>query len=362
MQENKRYCVILCGGAGTRFWPYSRRDMPKQFIDFLGTGSSLLQMTVERVRPMVAPENIILVTNKDYEELVHAQLPDIPRENILCEPERRNTAPCILWAANHIAARCPDATIMSLPSDHLVVKEQNFLNAMEEGCCFVEENPALLTLGIKPTAPNTGYGYIQKGKPVPGNDTILKVKTFTEKPNREMAELFIMSGEFLWNSGILVGTADSILRAFARYQPEMAAQFAAGEKVYATPDETAFIAEVHPRAASISIDYAIMEMADNIYVKAADLGWSDLGTWRALYEASPRNGDGCVMQNCRVLTHDCRDTIFAVNGDKIVVAAGLKDYIVADNGNALLICPKADEIRMRQVVDLVASRFGEKYT
>lgn len=358
---NSRYCVIMCGGVGARFWPLSRRMMPKQFIDFLGTGRSLLQMTVDRIRPIVAPENIILVTNGDYEDLVRAQLPDIPVGNILCEPARRNTAPCVLWAASHIAARCPDATVITLPSDHLVLREQAFLDAIGECCDFVDDNDVLLNIGVRPTSPATGYGYIQKGTPVAGNDSIMKAKTFVEKPDRQMAELFVSTGEFLWNSGIFVASADTIIRAFRRHMPEMEALFAADDQIYAGPDEAAFIADVFPRAANISIDYAIMEKADNVYVKEADLGWSDLGSWRALYDASPRNGDGNVMQNCRVLAHDCRDTLFAVAGDKIVVASGLKDYIVADNGNALLICPISEEQSIRQIANEVASRFGDTF-
>lgn len=359
---NSRYCVVMCGGVGARFWPVSRREMPKQFIDFLGTGRSLLQMTIDRISPLVAPENIILVTNRLYEDLVRAQLPDIPVGNILSEPDRRNTAPCILWAVSHIAARCPDATVITLPSDHLVLREQSFLNAIEEGCVFVEDNDSLLTLGIRPTSPKTGYGYIQKGQPVDGNDSIMKAKTFVEKPDLPMAELFLQTGEFLWNSGIFIGTADTILASFRLHMPEMSALFDTGAEFFATSSETEFIEGVYSRAANISIDYAIMEKASNVYVKEADLGWSDLGSWRALYEASPRRGDGCVMHNSQVLAHDCRDTLFAVTGDKIVVASGLKDYIVADNGNALLICPIGEEQSIRQIANEVASRFGEKYT
>lgn len=360
MKSNK-FCVIMCGGVGSRFWPFSRDNMPKQFLDFFGTGRSLLQMAVDRVRPVVPVENIILVTNAKYASVIRGQLPEIPEENILFEPARRNTAPCICWAANHIYARCKDALIATLPSDHLVLKEEAFVRALESGLDFVAQGGRLLTLGIKPTSPNTGYGYIQLGKPVDGIDDTMKVKSFTEKPSQEMARLFVDSGEFYWNSGIFIWRADDILKAFAEFCPDMAQIFDAGAEYYATPLERGFIDENFQNAQSISIDYAVMEKASNVYVKTVDLGWSDLGTWKALYEISPKNGDGNVVQNCKVHASGCEGSLFAVKGDKIIVASGLKDYIVADNGNALLIYPVADEQKMRQIVNDVKSRFGEEF-
>lgn len=359
--KTNRYCVIMCGGVGSRFWPFSRNDRPKQFLDFFGTGKSLLQLTVERIAPIVPPENVILVTNRQYADIIREQLPEVKESNILLEPARRNTAPCICWAAHHIYGLDPTASIVTLPSDHLVLKEQAFREAIDEGLNFVESGDRLLTLGIRPTGPNTGYGYIQQGAPADGFEGILKVKSFTEKPNLEMAKLFLSSGEFFWNSGIFLWSAESILKAFEKYDRETALLFTAPEGVYGSDRETAFIDRIFPNAPSISIDYAIMEKADNVYVKTVDLGWSDLGTWNALYEASPRNQEGNVTQNCKVLATDCSGTIFAAEGDKIIVAAGLKDYIVADNGNALLICPAKDEQKIRQVVNEVKSRFGEKY-
>ena len=351
----------MCGGVGSRFWPFSRSGKPKQFLDFFGTGRSLLQMTVDRISTVVRPENIILVTNRDYAGIIREQLPEVKPENILLEPARRNTAPCICWATHHISAIDPEASIVTLPSDHLVLKEMTFVEAIREGLDFVEHNDSLLTLGIQPSSPNTGYGYIQQGKPTSGYPGILKVKSFTEKPDLPMAEFFLKSGEFFWNSGIFLWTAASILRAFEKYAPEMATLFDGGNGLYATPREPEFIDREFPNAASISIDYAIMEKADNVYVKTVDIGWSDLGTWKALYETSPRNQEGNVTQNCKVLAHDCRDSMFAVSGDKIIVASGLKGYIVADNGNALLIYPIAEEQRIRQIVNDVKSRFGEEY-
>ena len=289
------------------------------------------------------------------------QLPDIKESNILLEPARRNTAPCLCWAARHIQALDSEASIVALPSDHLILKEDVFRQTLEDGFDFVEKGDRLLTLGLNPTAPATGYGYIQRGVAVENFPGICKVKSFTEKPNLEMAKVFISTGEFFWNAGIFLWRADSILRAFDRYDRETAAVFDAGVGVYGTPGEMNFINTSFPNTPSISIDYSIMEKADNVYVKTADLGWSDLGSWKALYDASPHNADGNVSQNCKVLTYDCRDTIFAVGDDKIVVASGLDNYIVAENGNALMIYPIEEEQRIRNIVNDVRARFGEDY-
>lgn len=354
-----RYCVIMCGGVGSRFWPHSREARPKQFLDFFGTGRSLLQLTVDRVRDLVPAENIYLVTNRRYEALIREQLPEVPAANILKEPARRNTSPCVCWASHHIAAKDPEATIVTLPSDHLVLKETAFKEALSRGFEFVEAGDRLLTLGIKPTSPQTGYGYIQQGQAV--DEPFYKVKSFTEKPNREMAELFLSTGEFYWNAGMFIWTARSILSAYEKYAPETAQLFDRGAGIWGTPAEAAFIEEYFPTAPSISIDYAIMEKADNVYVETVDLGWSDVGSWKALYDASPKDHNGNVTQNSRVLEHNCKDTIFAVSGEKIVVAAGLEDFIVADAGNALLICPKEMEQKIRQVVNDVKDRFGDEF-
>lgn len=360
--KNNRYCVIMCGGVGSRFWPMSRDHRPKQFLDFLGTGRSLLQMTVDRVSNLIPPENVILVTNRAYEEVVREQLPEVDPRNILLEPARRNTSPCVCWAARHIQAQNAEASIVTLPSDHLILRENAFTEALREGFEFVEGGERLLTLGIKPTNPNTGYGYIQQGVAVAGWEGIRKVKSFTEKPDLAMAEMFLKSGEFFWNSGMFLWTADSILKSFARHAPETAQLFEAPAATYSNgASERAFIEEIFPQAPSISIDYAIMEKAGNVYVKTVDLGWSDLGTWNALYESSPRNHEGNVTQNAKVLAYGCEGNVFAAEGDKIIVAAGLKDYIVADTGNALLICPRSDEQRIRQIVNEVRNRFGGKF-
>ena len=359
--KKHRYCVIMCGGVGTRFWPFSRQDRPKQFLDFFGIGKSLLQMTVDRICPSVDPENIILVTNKEYLQIIRQQLPQIKESNILLEPARRNTAPCVCWAAKHIYAMDPEATIVTLPSDHLVLKEQAFCKAIDEGFDFIEHGNRLLTLGIKPTAPHTGYGYIQQGvaeKDFPG---IFKVKAFVEKPNLEMAEMFVESGEFFWNAGIFLWSAHAILEAFDKYAPEIAQTLDAPADTYATSREPAFIDRNFPNCVNISIDYAIMEKASNVFVKTVEFGWSDLGAWKALYDASPRTSDGNVTQNCRAILSDCSGSIFAAESDKIIVAGGLKDYIVADTEKALLIYPLSEEQKIRNIVNDVKTRFGEDF-
>lgn len=353
-----RYCVIMCGGVGSRFWPFSRKELPKQFLDFFGSGTTLLQATYERVLPVVPADRIVLVTNKEYYEIVRRQLPDVKEENILLEPARRNTAPCICWAAHHILERDPEASIVTLPSDHLVLKEAAFHEALKKGFEFVEKGDRLLTLGIKPTSPHTGYGYIQKGEETE-DDAILKVKSFTEKPSEEMAKVFVNSGEFFWNAGIFLWKASSILEAFRLYAPQVASVFSDGD--YSLGGEKAFIEKTFATSPSISIDYAVMEKAPNVYVETVDLGWSDLGSWKALYDVSPRNAEGNVTQNCRLLATDCSGTLFAVKGEKIIVADGLKDYIVADSEHALLIYPIEKEQNLRHVVNDVKSRFGEEF-
>ena len=357
-----RYCVIMCGGVGSRFWPYSREACPKQFLDFFGSGRSLLQMTFDRILDIVPAERIILLTNRRYAPLIREQLPDIKEENILLEPARRNTAPCICWAAKHIAARDPEGSMVVLPSDHLVLKEKAFHEALLKGFEFVEGGDRLLTLGIRPSSPHTGYGYIQKSSPIDGTEGFYKVRSFTEKPDLELAKVFLSSGEFYWNAGIFLWSAKSILKAFRLYDPETAAVFDRGDGLYAGSEETDFIDRAFPSAPSNSIDYAVMEKACNVYVETVDIGWSDLGSWKALYEISPRDADGNVTQNCRLIQQDCHDTVFAISDrEKIVVAKGLNNYVISDTGNALVIYPIEDEQKIKQIVNDVKDRFGEHY-
>ena len=349
----------MCGGIGSRFWPYSRSSRPKQFIDFLGTGRSLLQMSYDRILPLVPKEHVLIVTNEQYAPLVREQLPELTDEQILLEPARRNTAPCIAWAMYHIASIDPDASVIVAPSDHLITRENLFIDSIRSGFEFVEANDVLLTLGIKPTRPETGYGYIQIGSLI--KDDIYKVKTFTEKPRLELAQVFVESGEFFWNSGIFLWKAQSIINALRTYAPDVAGIFDKGAGLFGTPAEMDFITENFPGCMSISIDFAVMEKAKNVYVECVEFGWNDLGTWSALYDNSPKNLHSNVIHNCNVLSYNSTGNIFAINGEKLVVVDGLTDYIIADAGDVLLICPKAEEQRIKQMVNDVHLTFGDKF-
>ncbi|MCH5245044.1 MAG: mannose-1-phosphate guanylyltransferase [Muribaculaceae bacterium] len=354
-----RYCVIMCGGIGSRFWPYSRTNLPKQFIDFLGTGRTLLQMSYDRVTAFIRPENIIVVTNELYAALVKEQLPELTDAQILCEPARRNTAPCIAWAAYHIKAIDPEASIIVTPSDHLITRESIFVESIIRGFEFVETNDALLTLGITPTRPETGYGYIQIG--AQAGEGINEVKTFTEKPDIELARVFLSSGEFFWNSGIFLWHLSSIIKAIREYMPDVARAFETSTAM-GTADEDRFIKETFPAFSAISIDFAVMEKAPNVFVECVSFGWNDLGTWSALYDNSPRNRDANVAQNCNLISYNSTGNILAVrNPDKLVVIDGLHDYIIADAGDVLLICPKAEEQRIKQMVNDTKLAHGDKY-
>lgn len=348
----------MCGGVGSRFWPYSRANMPKQFIDFFGTGRSLLQMTVDRIKGIVPEENIIMMTNSLYAGVIAEQLPQLRAEQILLEPARRNTAPCIAWAAWHIKAINPDALIMVAPSDHLILKEDEYRDSVNKAFEFIAHSDSLLTLGVKPSRPETGYGYIQVGDNVNGN--VMEVKTFTEKPNEELARVFLETGEFFWNSGMFFWSADAIMRAMRQHAPDVAAVFDCSG-VYGTAGEMPFITDNYPSCRNISIDYAVMEKAPNVFVECVDFGWSDLGTWGALYENSEKNSDGNATQGCNALLVNSHNNIVAVNNGKLVVASGLNDYIVADVDDALLIVPRGEEQKIRNYVNEVKAKFGDKY-
>lgn len=359
MENQHRYGIIMCGGIGSRFWPYSRNEHPKQFIDFLGTGRSLLQMSYDRLLGIVPRENILLLTNDLYAAKIREQLPEITEKQLLLEPARRNTAPCLAWAARHVKALDPEASMIIAPSDHLITREKEFEKTILEGFDFVEKNDALLTLGITPTRPETGYGYIQVGGKI--EKDIYKVKTFTEKPNLELAKTFLRTGEFFWNSGIFLWRASVMLDAFATHCPDIDAVFEKGRDLFGTPAEKEFIDREFPGCLNISIDYALMERASNVYVETVSFGWNDLGTWSALYDTSPKNRDANVTQGCQVLAYNSTGNIFAVKGDKLIVVDGLKDYIIADAGDVLLICPKSEEQRIKLMVNDAKVNFGDKY-
>lgn len=358
---NNRYCVIMSGGVGSRFWPYSRKCLPKQFIDFLGTGRTLLQMSFDRVKDIVPPSNIIVVTNEDYCGLVKEQLPELGDSQILLEPARRNTAPCVAWAAFHIHALNPDASIMVSPSDHLIFNEDIFKKEIVNGFKFVESHDALLTLGIKPNRPETGYGYIQIGEKTDA-EGISQVKTFTEKPDIDIARIFVESGEFFWNSGIFLWSAKSILNALHNYAPDVYCKFEPGLDKFGTDEEKDFINANFQACPNISIDFAVMEKTPNVYVSCVNFGWNDLGTWGVLYEYSPKTKEGNVTQNCNAMLYNCNNNMIAIKKEgKLVVASGLKNFIIADSDDVLLICPQAEEQRIKQFVNDVKSSFGDKY-
>ncbi len=358
-----RYCVIMAGGVGSRFWPYSRARKPKQFLDILGTGRSLLQMTYDRFRKLCPEENILIVTNKEYTDLVKEQLPGILPDQVLSEPFRKNTAPCIAYASEKIRSVDPEGVMVVAPSDHYIQDEEKFLEVIEEGFSFVERHEALLTIGIEPTRPETGYGYIQIKKDT-RQDTkndLYKVKTFTEKPNRELAQVFLESGDFYWNAGIFLWSVKSILAAFEKYMPDIYHIFAEGRGIYHTEKEEAFIYKAYSNCTEISIDYAIMEKAENVYVICADFGWSDLGTWNSLYEHSELDDHGNMVTGDPVFLYEVKGSIIHTDEGKLLVAYGLEDYIVVQSGEITLICPKKEEQRIKQFVKEIQIKTGDKY-
>lgn len=359
MKDN--YCVIMGGGIGSRFWPFSRESNPKQFLDFFGTGRSLLQMTFDRFARIIPKENIYIVTNEQYAALVKEQLPDIHEKQILLEPTRRNTAPCIAYASYHIKACNPNANIVVAPSDHLILKEDVFLDNVKQGLTFVKENKALVTLGVKPSRPETAYGYIQSSETELGRFS--KVKTFTEKPNPELANVFFKSGEFFWNSGLFLWNVNTILEAFSKYLPDITTRFDIGAGLFNTSEERNFIQEQFPYCPNISIDYGVMEKADNVYMMCVDFGWADLGTWGSLYELAAKDEQkNAVLRTSKVLAYKSENNIIAMSDpERLVVLQGLNDYIVAEADNVLLICKKTDEDRIKHFVADARLKYGEEY-
>lgn len=347
------------GGIGSRFWPFSRESKPKQFLDFFGVGRSLLQMTFDRFKKILPIENIYIVTNESYKDLVAQELPELNPSQILLEPMRRNTAPCIAFATYHINALNPDANIVVAASDHLILKEDEFLKVIQNAFDFVSKNRVLLTLGIRPSRPETGYGYIQMSDEK--IDGVSKVKVFTEKPNLDLAKVFYESGEFLWNSGIFIWNMGAIMDAFQSYLPEISTRFDAGKDYFGTDKEKAFIDENFPFCPSISIDYGVMEKASNVYVQAADFGWSDLGTWGSLYDVSDKDNSANAVLTARSLFFDSSENVVALPNDKLVVIQGLEGYIVAESDNVLLICKKEEEQRIKQFVTDAKLKYGDEY-
>ena len=340
----------MAGGVGSRFWPMSTEERPKQFIDVLGTGRTLLQLTVERFGTLVSPENIWVVTNEKYAAVVSEQLPDMPRENILCEPCRRNTAPCIAYVSWRIKSKDPKANIVVTPSDHVVMNVQEFQRVISECMAFTEDSDAIVTLGMKPTRPETGYGYIQADLSASSlrNKQIFRVDSFREKPDLETAEQYIKKNNYFWNAGIFIWNVSTIVNAFRVYQPRMAKTFEALLPVYGTAEEQAAINEQFPKCENISVDYAIMEKAEEIFVCPADFGWSDLGTWGSLLTLSRRDlyGNAAIGPDVQLFeSHNC---IVHTAGERKVVVQGLDGYIVAEHDGTLLVCKLSEEQRIKQ--------------
>jgi mannose-1-phosphate guanylyltransferase len=354
----------MAGGAGSRFWPVSRESRPKQFLDILGTGKSFLQQTVERFAKIIPKENIFIVTGASYAALTQEQLPDFSPEQILGEPLRRNTAPCIAYAAYKILGRNPDASMVVTPADHHIANEADFLQVMQNGLDLAANNDSLMTIGLKPSRPETNYGYIQinMGEILSvGARKVYRVKTFTEKPNAELARVFVESGEFLWNSGIFIWNVKAICHALETYLPDVASLFQKGSAACGTAGEAAFIAHAYAHCPSISIDYGIMEKAENVYCFAANFGWSDLGTWLSLYAYKDKDRQGNVIDAPENMLYNVSNSVVITSDkQKLVVLHGLKNYLVIDSGDVLLVCPNEDEPFKAIIKDVPVIK-GEKF-
>ena len=351
------YVVIMAGGIGSRFWPYSRNGQPKQFLDILGTGLSLLQMTYERFLPMTDKANIFVVTNEDYAGLVREQLPELSDHQILKEPLRRNTAPCIAYASYKIAKKDPDAVITVAPSDHVIFNEDKFRKVLQTAIAAGQDQDKLITIGLKPNRPETGYGYIQYHE---SDDMVKRVKTFTEKPERELAKKFLESGDFVWNSGIFVWGVQAIIKAFEECLPEVAETFSDIEKALYTDKEPRAVNDAYSQCGNISIDYGVMEKANNVYVVLGDFGWSDLGSWNSLHELSEKNADNNVIQG-NAIVYETTNTLIKGPKDKLIVVQGLDGYLVTECGNVTLICKKDEEAKFRHYVADVKDQKGKEY-
>jgi len=353
----------MAGGIGARFWPMSKTSRPKQFIDILGTGKTLIQQTFDRFLNICPRENIYIVTNELYRQTILDQLEGITPGQVLCEPMRRNTAPAIAYAAYKIGAMNPDANLVVAPSDHIILKEDSFTEIVLSALRAAEDNDWLLTLGIKPSRPDTGYGYIQftDGQPYPLDPRLRKVKTFTEKPNLELAKTFLESGDFLWNSGIFIWSYKSIISAFEKHLVEVDNLFKEGEGIYNTPGEEAFINRLFPVCRNISIDYGVMEKAENVYVLESDFGWSDLGTWGSLFDIREKDEHRNAVVGKNVLAFNTKNCIVNMPHDKLVVLQGLDDYIVVEEDDVLLVCRKKDEQFIREIVNTVKIEKGDRF-
>jgi len=358
---NKQYYVaIMAGGIGSRFWPMSRTSYPKQFLDIMNTGRTLVQSTYDRFKKFIPEENIFIVTSEEYVPIVQEQLPEMKWENIVAEPSRKNTAPCVAYISYKLRELNNKGALICAPSDHLILDETAFTKVCLEALSFVTQHKALITLGIKPSHPNTGYGYIQFEQQ-PASDNVYKVKTFTEKPNIELAKTFITSGEFLWNAGIFVWQVGSIVAAFEKHLPEIAELFEAEKSAFNTFSEKQSIEKIYPQCSNISIDFGIMEKAENVYIIPSSFGWSDLGTWNSAHDNMDKDYLGNAVSGNEVMVIDATRCMIHAPNNKLVLLQGMDDYIVVDTDDVLMICKKEKEQEIKQYVAEVKRNKGDKY-
>jgi mannose-1-phosphate guanylyltransferase len=358
--KNHQYVAIMAGGIGTRFWPMSRTKFPKQFLDILGMGRTLIQQSFDRYNKVVPTENIYIVTSAEYVDIVRQQLPELPIENIVAEPSRKNTAACIAYIAFKLFKRDPEAVMIAAPADHLVTETAAFVKTAQTALDFVGTVNALVTIGIKPTHPNTGYGYIQHDT-VEAAPQVYKVKTFSEKPTLEIAKEFIASGDFLWNAGIFTWKVKNVLTAFEKHLPELYEVFAADKDKFNTVEEKAAIERIYPQCTNISVDFGIMEKASNVFVIPASFGWSDLGTWNSASDNMEKDYFGNTVVGGNVMVVDANNCMVHVPEEKLVLLQGLKDYIIVDTKDALLICKKEKEQEIKEYVAEVKRNKGDKF-
>ena len=359
--KTENYCVILAGGKGRRLWPVSRQDMPKQFVDFFGTGRTQLQQTFDRFAKVMPKENILVCTTKAYEPIVKEQLPDLPERNMLIEPVNRNTAPSVAWANMRIKRKNPDANIVITPSDQLVQNEESFMRSLETGLGYVTENEVLLAIGVRPTRPEPGYGYIQMGD-MSCKPEVYRVKSFTEKPERQFAKMFMESGEFYWNTGIFIVNSRYLTKSFEEIFPSVLRNLKFENPNYSYEEELQYVADNYPRYPNLSIDYAILEHSHHVFMMKCDFGWADLGTWHAVYECMSKGEGDNVTVDSTVMMEDCHNNVIKLPKGKLAVINGLDGYIVAEEGNVLLICKKGDSSSMvRKYVSEVQIKYGDEY-
>ncbi len=354
------YVAIMAGGIGSRFWPSSRTSYPKQFLDILNTGKSLIRWTYERYAAFIPAENIFVVTSAEYSQIVKEQIPEMSMDNILSEPSRKNTAPCVAYISFKLLQKDPEASLIVAPSDHMILDTENFRNTTLKALDFVGHIKSLVTLGIKPTHPNTGYGYIQHS-PMAVAEGIFQVKTFTEKPDLELAKTFLASGDFLWNAGIFVWQVKNVVKAFELFQPEMFELFDTEKEHFNTPKETEAINRIYPLCTNVSIDIAIMEKADNVYVIPSSFGWSDLGTWNSAYDNLEKDYLGNAVAGENVIVIDATKCMVSAANDKLLVLQGLDDFIIVDTKDVLLICKKEKEQAIKEYVAEVKRNKGDKF-